>query len=86
MRSPTLFSDLGTRRGQRHAPAVFYSQERPGTHCTGGWVGLRAGLDRCRKTSPPPGFDPRTVRSVGSRYTDRATRPTNTVIKVTKIM
>jgi hypothetical protein len=29
-----------------------------------------------RKISPPPGFDPRTVQSVGSRYTDYATRPT----------
>ena len=26
----------------------LYPRERPGTHCTGGWVGLRAGLDRCR--------------------------------------
>ena len=25
----------------------------------------------------PPGFDSRTVQSVGSRYTDYATRPTN---------
>ena len=24
-------------------------RERPGTHCTGGWVGTRAGLDRCGK-------------------------------------
>jgi len=32
--------------GQRHAPAALYPQERtPGTHCTGGWVGPRAGLD-----------------------------------------
>jgi hypothetical protein len=29
-----------------------------------------------RKISPPPGFDPRTAQSVGSRYTDYATRPT----------
>jgi len=28
------------------------------------------------KISPPPGFDPRTVQPVGSRYTDYATRPT----------
>jgi hypothetical protein len=26
--------------------------ERPGTHCTGGWVGPRAGLDRCGKSRP----------------------------------
>jgi hypothetical protein len=32
--------------GQRHAQAVLYPREKtPGTHCTGGWVGLRAGLD-----------------------------------------
>jgi len=29
-----------------------------------------------RKNSPPPGFDPRTVESVASRYTDYATRST----------
>ena len=34
----------------------------------------RSGL--VRKISPPPGFDPRTVQPVGSRYTDDATRPT----------
>jgi hypothetical protein len=33
-------------RGQRHDPAALYPRERtPGTHCTWGWVGLRAGLD-----------------------------------------
>jgi hypothetical protein len=31
---------------QRHALAVL-PQEKPGTHCTGGWVGPRAGLDGC---------------------------------------
>jgi len=39
-------------------------------------VGPRAGLDKCGKISPPPGFDPRTVQPVASRYTDYATRPT----------
>jgi hypothetical protein len=29
-----------------------------------------------QKISPPPGFDPRTVQLVASRYTDYATRPT----------
>ena len=36
-------------RGQRHVPPVLYLLERLGTHCTGGWVGPRAGLDRCGK-------------------------------------
>jgi hypothetical protein len=39
-------------RGQRHAPAAIYPRERPGTPCTGGWVGPRAGLDRCGKSHP----------------------------------
>jgi hypothetical protein len=37
--------------GQRHAPAAL-PQERPGTHCTGGWLGPRAGLDGCGKSRP----------------------------------
>ena len=43
-------------RGQHHAPAALYPQERPGTHFTGGWVGPRAGLDRCGKSRPPTGI------------------------------
>ena len=31
-------------------PWPLYPQERPGTHCTGGWVGPRAGLDGCGKS------------------------------------
>jgi hypothetical protein len=38
--------------GQQHAPAILYPRERPGTHCTGGWVGPRVGLNRCRKSRP----------------------------------
>ena len=38
--------------GQRHAPAALYPRERPGTHCTGGWVGPRAGLDKGGKSRP----------------------------------
>ena len=39
-------------RGHRHAPAAPCPRERPGTHCTGGWVGLRTGLDWCGKSRP----------------------------------
>jgi hypothetical protein len=53
-------------------PRPLYPRETPGTHCIGGWVGLRTGLDRCEKNSPLPGSDPRTVQAVESRYTDRA--------------
>jgi len=37
--------------------AAVYPRERPGSHCTGGWVGPGAGLDG-QKVMPPPGFDP----------------------------
>jgi hypothetical protein len=47
-------------------------RKRPGTHCIGGWVGLRAGLDGCGKSRPPKGFDPRSVQPVASYYTDWA--------------
>jgi hypothetical protein len=49
-------------RGQRHAPAAFYLRERPGTHCTGGWVGPRAGLDGGKS------------RRTGIRYPDHPPR------------
>ena len=52
--------------GQRHAPAAL-PRERSGTHFIGGWVGPRAGLERCGISRPPPGFDPRTVQPVACR-------------------
>jgi hypothetical protein len=55
---------------QGHAPAALPLQGTPGTHCIGGWVGPTTGLDGCGKSRPPPGFDPRTVQPVASRYTD----------------
>ena len=64
-------------RGQRHAQAAPYRRERPGTHSTGGWVGLRAGLDRCGKSRPHRDSIPGPSNPVGSRYTDYATRPTS---------
>jgi hypothetical protein len=51
------------------APRPLHLRERPGTHCMG--------LDRCRK-SPPPGFNPRTVQPVASRYRDWAILAHNT--------
>jgi hypothetical protein len=35
--------------GQLHAPVALTPGKRPGTQCTGGWVGPRAGLDGCGK-------------------------------------
>ena len=79
-----LYSFLTTAqegmKGQRHAPAALYPRERHSTHCIGGWMGPVAGLDGCGKSRLPPGFDPRTVQPVASRYTDYATLPTILVV------
>jgi hypothetical protein len=53
--------------GQRHAPAAL-PRKKPGTHCIGGWVGGRPGLDGCGKSHQPPEFDPRTFQAEASRY------------------
>ena len=62
-------------RGQRHAPAAPYPRRDPvpivqEAELASGpvWTGA--------ENLALPGFDPRTVQPVGSRYTDYATRPT----------
>ena len=49
-----LFLDHGTSRGLGVSvkPRPLYPRERPSNRCTGGWVGPRAGLDRCGKSRP----------------------------------
>jgi len=42
--------------GSAPRPGRLYPWERPFTHCTGGWVGTRAGLEG-KNTSSPPGFE-----------------------------
>jgi hypothetical protein len=48
------FLDLGARKGWvvSTTPRPHNPRERPGTHCTGGWVDPRAGLDVCEKSRP----------------------------------
>ena len=48
------FLNLGTRWGWvvNATPRPLYPPERHGTHCTGGWVGPRAGLDWWGKSRP----------------------------------
>jgi hypothetical protein len=55
---------------QRHATVALPPGKRRGTHSIGGWVGPRAGLEGLLKISTLPGFDPRTVQLLASRYTD----------------
>ena len=57
--------------GQRHAAAALpKGNTRYPLYRRLGWPQGRSG--RVRKISPPPGFDPRTVQPVASRYTDCA--------------
>ena len=57
--------------GQHHAPAALPPgmTRYPFYRSLGGPQG-RPG--RVRKISPPPGFDPRTIQLIASRYTDWA--------------
>jgi len=45
----------------------MYPRQRHGNHRTGCWVGLETCLDGKEKLATP-GFDPKTVRLVASRY------------------
>jgi len=38
--------------GQIEVPAGLSPGKRPGTHCVGGWVGPRAGMDGSGKSRP----------------------------------
>jgi len=76
-----LFPDRGTRRGWVVSSTFrphFTPRERPGTHCTGDWVGPMAGLDG-RKNLVPTGIRFRTVHLVVSRYIDWTTGPTEKI-------
>jgi len=53
-------------------PRPPYPRERPGTHCIGGWVCPRAGLNRCGKSRPHWNSIPRPPKPLASRYTDWA--------------
>jgi hypothetical protein len=53
--------------GQLHTPATLPLGKRPSTHCIGGWVGPRAGLDECGKSRPHQDLIPGP-----SSYTDYA--------------
>jgi hypothetical protein len=75
-----LFHNHGTRRGWR-ASVTLRSFFTPGKEPVpivqkAGWG--PGPVYTCATISPPPGFDPRTVQPVGSRYTDCAIRTTPT--------
>jgi hypothetical protein len=60
--------------GQRHVPVALAPGKCPGYQCTGGWMGLRDGLDRYDEKifCPLPGFEPWAVQPVVSSCTEYA--------------
>ena len=72
MYSSTFSSTLAQDRvgGRYRAPAALLPGKRPGSHCI--QVREWASLDVCVENLDLPGFDPRTVQAVTSRYTDCA--------------
>jgi len=64
--------------GQRHARSTLPPGKTryPLYRRLGGTQGR---FGQVRKISPPPGFDPRNVQPVASRYTEYATRPSRCI-------
>ena len=58
---------------QGGASAALPPGRKVGTHYLVGWVELRAGVGGCEKSRLPMGFDPQTVQTLASRYTDYIT-------------
>ena len=66
------FHDHGTRSGEGSAsrPGLSLPPGRTRYSLYRRMGGLQGRSGQVRKISPPPGFDPRTVQPVTSRYTD----------------
>ena len=64
---------------QRHAPAALPPGKIPGIHCTGGWVGSRAGLDGYGKSRPHRDSIPSQLRVATPTELFRPTRITSTL-------
>ena len=73
-----LFHDHGTRRGWgvSATPRPLFTPGKTRYPLYRRLGGPQGWSGQVRKISPPPGFDPRTVQPVASRYTDYATRLT----------
>ena len=78
----SLTSALNGVDGHHHAPAVIYPRERPGTHCIGGWVGPRAGLDGCGKSCPHRDLIPGPISPQRIAIPTVLSRPTRMLIGI----
>ena len=87
-----LFVYLGTRWGWvvSTTPRPPCPWERPSTHCTGGWVGLGAGLDRCENLDhtgfPSPDLPDRNESLYRLRYLSSSLSIFKLQKKVTRII
>ena len=83
-----LFHDHGTRRGWGVSvtprPLFTPGKDPEPIVQEAGWA-PRPVWTGAENLAPPPGFDPRTVQPVASRYTDYATRPTRFMKTAVKI-
>jgi len=66
----SLTSVIGGSGWPMPHPDHYTPVKRSGTHCAGGWVGSRAGLDGCRTSHPPLWFNSRIIQPLVSHYTD----------------
>ena len=76
--SSTLPSTSALEGGGWSAPRAgrFTPGKDPVPIVIGGWVGPSVGLDSCRNSRPPPGFDSRTIRPVRVAIPTELSRPT----------
>jgi hypothetical protein len=68
----SLTSALDEVGFQHQTPAALPPGKKHAAHCKEGWMGPRSLWTGAENLAPPPGFDPRTVQPVASRYTDWA--------------
>jgi len=62
---------------QRHVPAALSPGKRSGTHCSGGWVGLGAGLGEFRESHRHLGLNPGPSNPWRFDIPTMLSRPTN---------
>jgi hypothetical protein len=73
--------DRGEWSASRPGRALPPGEWTPGTHCTGGWVGSRAGLDTSFRLFRGSNLNRPVVKTVARHYTDWATRLTQFCIQ-----
>ena len=58
---------------------LLYPREIRGIHCIGGWVGSRAGLNRCGNLAPHQDYIPGPSNPLGVAIQTELSRPIDTI-------